>query len=157
MHRRLHLATYQQEEAWRQSKAARPQTVVPRIAPSFRRVARLNRSLGGETAFEWPKNCALWKEAEVIAMKRELELLDVVFDGCALGLEAHHGPNAGAPIRKPWRVATSMRTLREGLRDYVCPGPEAHPRHAPCQGSDTVLTGFYAQNGRCRARVLPGA
>ena len=62
------------------------------------RVARHNRALGGTHAFEWPKNCSLWKLRIVQDMKEELGLIDVVFDGCAVGLESHHGTNAGMPI-----------------------------------------------------------
>ncbi len=54
------------------------------------------------------KYCSLWKERAVRHMLDELGLEDVVFNGCALGLESQHGANTGLPILKPWRVATNM-------------------------------------------------
>jgi hypothetical protein len=76
-------------------------------------------------------------------MLQELGLIDVVFDGRAVGLESHHGASAGLPIRKPWRIATDIAELREDLGAFQCPGPSSHPEHAPCMGRDTVDTGFY--------------
>jgi hypothetical protein len=114
-----------------------------KLIGNFRECALLNKSLGGMCGFEWPKDCSLWKQREVANLRRDIGLLDVVFDGCSLGLVSHHGADAGLPIKKPWRVATDMATLREALRHYTCPGKQEHPRHSPCAGADTTDTGFY--------------
>ena len=69
-----------------------------------------------------------------------MSLEDVFVDGCASGLIAEHGADAGLPILKPWRIATSCAELRDDFRACRCPG---HDKHAPCAGKDTELTGFY--------------
>jgi hypothetical protein len=114
-----------------------------KLLANFRNCALLNKSLGGCHGFEWPRHCSLWGEREILQMRAELGLMDVVFDGCALGVVSHHGRDKGVPILKPWRVATDMPELVEALRHYKCPGPEEHPRHAPCVGADTAETGYY--------------
>ena len=111
-----------------------------KLLRNFARLADINTSLGGEVAIEWPRSCAYWREKKVIELIRRLALEDVFVDGCAVGLVAKHGVNAGLPILKPWRIATSCPELRDDFRACRCPG---HDTHAPCVGKDTELTGFY--------------
>ena len=65
------------------------------------RAGGINTSLGGEVAIEWPRACAYWREKKVVELIRKLGLEDVFVDGCALGLVAQHGADAGLPILKP--------------------------------------------------------
>eukprot|EP00972_Heterocapsa_arctica_P109146 16072017-Heterocapsa_arctica.AAC.1 len=44
------------------------------------------------------------------------------FDGCSLGLES----SADEPLRKPWKVITSLQRLFETLSQCVCHGGHAH-------------------------------
>ena len=61
------------------------------------------------------------------------------FHGCAAGLRS----SAGAPIKKPWTIATTSSALLEKLALFQCPGKDAHPFHAPCAGSETKKTELY--------------
>ena len=140
MHWRFELATYQRQDA---SGTQAPQTIqggVRKLLRNFSRLADINSSLGGEAALEWPRTCAYWRERKVLELINRLGLEDVFVDGCALGVVAQHGADAGLPILKPWRIATSCQELRDDFREYRCPG---HDRHAPCAGKDTEATGFY--------------
>ena len=38
-----------------------------------------------------------------------------------------------------------MVELRDVLSGMRCPGNEQHPQHAPCQGADTLMSGFYTE------------
>ena len=73
-------------------------------------------------------------------MVDKLGMVDVFVDGCALGVVAQYGPDAGMPILKPWRIATSCAALRDDFRQFRCPG---HEKHVPCAGRETEATGFY--------------
>ena len=73
------------------SRLRKQRKIFKKLLANWLRLGRLNQSLGGAHAFEWPKHCSLWKEVAVEQMRAELGLEDVVFDGCAVGLEAQHG------------------------------------------------------------------
>eukprot|EP00972_Heterocapsa_arctica_P009935 1461328-Heterocapsa_arctica.AAC.1 len=59
------------------------------------------------------------------------------FDGCSLGLES----SADEPLRKPWKVITSLRRLCEPLSLCVCRGGHAH---GLTNGQDAVRSSFYS-------------
>jgi len=112
---------------------------------AFIRDARFAISRGWRIAFEWPKNCSLWKEPDVIAMIAEFQLQCVCFDGCALGVKSITGPFEGLPIQKPWCVATDVVEIFNALKPFVCKG---HPvvngkQHASCRGKDASNTENY--------------
>ena len=112
---------------------------------SFLRDARFAVSKGWRIAFEWPKNCSLWKETEVIAMISEFQLQCVCFDGCTLGVKSISGPFEGLPVRKPWCVATNVVEIHIAFQSCVCKG---HPvvkgkQHASCRGKDASNSENY--------------
>ena len=59
--------------------------------------------------------------------------------GCAVGLK----DDAGVPIAKPWRMVTNSVSMYEALDSCRCPGPEAHPVHAECQGRYALMSEGY--------------
>ena len=65
---------------------------------------------------------------------------NALFDGCMYGLTAEKGPNAGRPIRKPWRVACSPNSSLPKFLNRLCDGSHSH---TPCAGSNTVDTQGY--------------
>ena len=75
---------------------------------NFRKVADRVKAQGGKIAFEWPTECELWKDPEVMEMLGDLTLLAVRFHGCALGLVGHNG----VLNKKPWTVQTNCEELR---------------------------------------------
>ena len=121
-------------------RVKRYKAVFRKLLRNFARLAEVNASLGGEAALEWPRACAYWRERKVLELIAQLGLEDVFVDGCALGTVAQYGADAGLPILKPWRIATSCQELRDDFRAYRCPG---HERHAACAGKNTEATGFY--------------
>ena len=56
------------------------------------------------------------------------------------GLVAAHGPHAGMPIQKPWRVACSPNSSLPTLLCKRCDGSHDHTR---CEGQNTLLTQGY--------------
>ena len=86
---------------------------------AFLRDARFAVSKGWRIAFEWPKNCSLWKETDVIAMISEFQLQCVCFDGCTLGVKSISGPFEGLPVRKPWCVATDVVEIHIAFQPFV--------------------------------------
>ena len=101
-------------------------------------------------ALEWPRSCAYWQLASVRNMIQRMKLGQCQFDGCAYGLTAGYGPDAGRPIRKPWRVVTDILCLLQKLNKR-CPG---NHDHVPCQGTNTKHTGRYtAEIARCVVSV----
>ena len=60
----------------------------------------------------------------------------VRFDGCMLGVVSRKG----SPILKPWRVATTMKTLAESFTGYRCDGSH---EHVVCRGVDAKLSENY--------------
>jgi len=62
----------------------------------------------------------------------------VRFDGCALGVKSLKD---GTPIRKPWKVATSMKGLVDSLSPYRCDGKH---EHVTCRGADAKNSENYS-------------
>ena len=73
---------------------------------------------GGKIAFEWPTECELWKDKQVIEMLGALTLLEVRFHGCTLGLVGRDG----GPIKKPWTICTDCAQIRDAFLEMRCPG-----------------------------------
>ena len=97
----------------------------------------------GCIAWEWPRNCTLWRDPEVSKIIEEFGLESALFDGCAYGLRSEHGRNKGQPIKKPWTLATNSPALYKRFHGKLCPGKGAHPTHAPCAGRNTSASAFY--------------
>ena len=96
-------------------------------------------SCGARIAIEWPRSCSYWNLGYVRDFCQRNSLVTTVFDGCAYGLVAQHGRDAGVPIRKPWRVDTNLAEIRGVLnRTCSCTKP-----HAQCAGRETAATENY--------------
>ena len=54
-------------------------------------------------------------------------------------------------IKKPWKIVTTSQKLVDSLSARIC--DKSHT-HDPCQGSDTVKTGFY--NNELSAIIVKG-
>ena len=63
-------------------------------------LARRVKELGGSIAWEWPRSCWLWSHPRVQSILEEFDPESVVFDGCAFGLKAFAGRDAGKRITK---------------------------------------------------------
>ena len=112
---------------------------------AWRPVAWTVRELGGCIAWEWPRDCALWKSSEIQDILQEYGLEHARFDGCSYGVKCQAGRFKGLPIRKPWSIVTDCPALWRRFSGKCCPGPGAHPYHAPCAGSDTAASGYYTR------------
>ena len=106
------------------------------------RAARFQLSLGGDIAWEWPRDNGGWNLPRVRELWDELRSKDRLFvakiDGCSYGLKS----SRGNPIKKPWKVNTTLAPLAIGL-ERRCPG---HEHHDECLGGkEARLSGFYPQ------------
>ena len=112
---------------------------------AFLRDARFAVSKGWRIAFEWPMNCSLWKEPEVIAMISEFQLQGVCFDGCTLGVKSISGPFESLPIKKPWCIATDVVEICSAFQPFVCKGHAVvnGKQHASCRGKDASNSENY--------------
>ena len=78
-----------------------------KIWKSFVQIARAVVESGGVVAIEWPKGCSYWRWPRVVALGKELKLIELNFDGCVFGLKTADG----MLIKKPWRVMTNMSSF----------------------------------------------
>ncbi len=97
---------------------------------------------GREIAWEWPVGNQGWKLPRVKQLFKKLamdgNLYTAHVDGCAYGLKSERG----LPIRKPWKIQTTIRTLARSL-SRQCPG---HQEHDECLGGQRAKeSGFYPQ------------
>eukprot|EP00972_Heterocapsa_arctica_P070541 10420488-Heterocapsa_arctica.AAC.1 len=54
-------------------------------------------------------------EGKVVAFLKKYNFMTTEVNGCMYGLVAKHGPLAGLPINKPWKVAFN----RSSIADYL--------------------------------------
>ena len=87
-------------------------------------------------ALEWPQYCSYWGLPRVVALAKELNLREVTFNGCSLGLRG----NQGGLIKKPWKVITNSGELIRSLGKLKC--TKDHP-HEDCAGRNTKQTENY--------------
>ena len=104
--------------------------------------ARLQLQGGREIAWEWPLSNQGWKLPCVRQLFKELamdgNLYTALVDGRAYGLQSERG----MPIRKPWKIQTTIRALARAL-SRRCPG---HLQHDECLGGHRAKeSGFYPQ------------
>ena len=105
-------------------------------------VALLQLELGGEIAWEWPRDNRGWQLPKVQKFFRNLEekakLFTARVDGCAYDLRDRHG----ALLKKPWKIKTSSQTMAMAL-ERRCPGGHDHQE---CLGGTVARdSGFYPQ------------
>ena len=111
-----------------------------RLWAAFEVVAEHALSVGARVFVEWPRKCVYWKNDRVAKFLSRHGFVSADFDGCMYGLVAVHGPNAGMPIQKPWRVACSPNSSLPTLLCKRCDGSHDHTR---CEGQNTLLTQGY--------------
>ena len=88
--------------------------------------------------FELPDRNAYW-DSIARGILCEFGMALVIVHGCAYGLVAKHGDNAGRPIKKPWRIATHNPVFASRItKRCVCSF-----EHAQCAGAETRGTGDY--------------
>ena len=59
------------------SAIKRHKWVFRKLLKSYKRLALVNKELGGEHAFELPKDCRLWQDNAVKRMVRELDMVGI--------------------------------------------------------------------------------
>ena len=110
------------------AKLRKARQVFRAIWAAFLKVAEVFHKAGGLIAMEWPSGCEYWRWPEIQHGVCTLGLRFVHFDGCALGLVA----GDGAPIRKPWSIATNSPQILDAFAPFTGPGDH---QHTPCQGA----------------------
>ncbi|CAK9110706.1 unnamed protein product, partial [Durusdinium trenchii] len=102
------------------------------------RVLQEQLALGGEIAWEWPRNNKAWKLPEVIAfwesLRSQNRSFEILGDGCMFGLTSEHGP-----VRKPWRFMVTDPHALQGLNRPCC----GSHHHVPCLGPIARRSAYY--------------
>ena len=88
---------------------------------AWRPVAWTVRELGGCIAWEWPRDCALWKAPGIQEIVQEYALEHARFDGCSYGVKCRAGRHKGLPIHKPWSIVTDCSALWRRFSGKCCP------------------------------------
>ena len=88
-------------------------------------------------AIEWPRGCIYWRLRKVIKVVEERNLTTYNFDGCSFGTVSLDG----APIKKPWTVATGNATLGNALAAHCC---TCTVEHAQGRGESLKRTESYS-------------
>ena len=119
------------------------------VIQSFLELACIVLRAKSQVSYERPAYAVGWDLPHLSKFFKVNGFLDVVFYGCALGLE-----DKGKPVMKPWRVKTTSQPLADALSQYKCicaPGP-----HTPCKGKITAASENYIAHGTiCRSRSEP--
>ena len=108
------------------------------LVSRFRFLAEKVIEYGGRVSFEWPRYCAGWLQKELISMICDLNMVEVSFDGCAVGVK----DKDGNPILKPWRIVTTCKDTAVAFSDRRCKHPPGF-KHSVAEGSKTAGTAFY--------------
>ena len=106
-----------------------------KIGTSFKIVANECRKHGGRIAIERPKGCEYWRTKHVKQYIHDLKLNKVHINGCALGLTV----DGGAPILKPWTIATHGPYVQAKFQDKLYPRKVEHPVRIPVAGKYTKM------------------
>ena len=99
------------------------------LMTQFMHLAEIIDGFGGSWSYEWPAFCLGWKLDPLKQWFGGRPSFHARFDGCRFGLTDRRG----RPVKKPWVVMTSNRTLAAGLDGFLCQCPRG--AHAPCEGS----------------------
>ena len=95
----------------------------------FMHLAEIVDGFGGSWSYEWPAFCLGWKLDPLKQWFGGRPSFHARFDGCRFGLT----DRLCRPVKKPWVVMTSNRTLAASLDGSLCQCPRG--AHAPCAGS----------------------
>ena len=108
-----------------------------KILRNFMIIANIVVERKGFVSFEWPTGATGWTEPAVERMCKWLGL-EVCFEGCAVGVRNRNDQ----PMRKPFSIVTNNPEIVKEFRNKVC---KCQVAHAPCEGSDTVISGHYTK------------
>ena len=109
-----------------------------KLFASFADRAELVLSRGGTVTFEWPRYNDGWEREDVKAFfANHPEFVEVLFDGCAVGMKSKDGK----PIRKPWKLMTTSLGIKAFFENMKCSHDPSE--HAKAAGSETARTAFY--------------
>eukprot|EP00971_Amphidinium_carterae_P034858 686180-Amphidinium_carterae.1 len=67
----------------------------------------------GIAVMKWLTSCTYWQKRRVKGFSNLHHLKNVDLHGCAVGLTSR----SGAPIKKPWALATNCLAIREAFKD----------------------------------------
>jgi hypothetical protein len=81
----------------------------------FYELARLIITFRGSVSFEWPAYCTGWQISGIEAFFSTFNFEEAICHGCAFGL-AHRG----RPLKKPWKIMTTLRPLAQTLLNPQC-------------------------------------
>lgn len=109
-----------------------------KLFTSFADRAELVLARGGTVTFEWPRYNDGWQREDVKAFfDKHPEFMEVLFDGCAVGMTSKDGH----PIKKPWKLMTTSKRIKIYFESMKCCH---HPsERAQAAGSETSRTAFY--------------
>ena len=111
-----------------------------KLFASFADRAELVLSRGGTVTFEWPRYNDGWEREDVKTFfANHPEFVEVLFDGCAVGMKSKDGK----PIRKPWKLMTTSLRIKAFFENMKCSHDPSE--HAKAAGSETARTAFYPQ------------
>ena len=108
------------------------------IIKEFFKLAEMVESSGGTWSFEWPAYCLGWNLDFLKQWPAKRSSYLARFDGCRYGLKS----KKGRPIKKPWIIITSHRSLAANLDGNLCECPRGS--HDPCGGANTSATENYS-------------
>ncbi len=104
-------------------------------------VMAVAQSVGAVIVIEWPRACRYWHHDRVKRAIQKFGLQIYDFDGCMYGIKSILPGTLGAPIRKPWRIATNCPIIGNAF-SVKCDGSHSH---TPCEGGDTKQTENYSR------------
>ena len=119
-------------------KLAKSRELSLKLLNRFVELARHVKAGGGDVHFEWPRHALGWRQNALCKLIREIDMMVVNFDGCAVGLV----DKAGTPFLKKWRLATTNERLARTFADKRCKHDHSF-EHAQIVGSNTPTTAIY--------------
>ena len=119
-------------------KLAKSRELSLKLLNRFVELARHVKAGGGDVHFEWPRHALGWRQNALCKLIREIDMMVVNFDGCAVGLV----DKAEIPFLKKWRLATTNERLARTFADKRCRHDHSF-EHAQIAGSNTPTTAIY--------------
>ena len=112
---------------------------------NYSRICEIVLKRGGHWAIELPDGNAYWNNPLVLDFLKKIgsPIYEAKATGCAYGLRALHGQEAGRPMRRAWLIKGDIPLIPEML-EKSCPCPR-DTVHAQATGSNTVETGKYTE------------
>ena len=116
-----------------------------RMFTNYIRIWDIVHKRGGYWAIEWPDGNAYWNNPLVLDFlaKIGLPIYEARATGCAYGLRAVHGREAGQPMPRAWLIKGNISLIPHML-EKSCPCAK-DTVHAQATGSNTEETGKYTE------------